>query len=161
MQVLAAVALGSNLASAFGGPEPTLREAIRRIGELGRVVAVSSLRETEPVGYRDQPAFLNGALLLETGLSASELLAGLLAIERTMGRVREGVVSKGPRVLDLDLLLHDRSVLSSEELTVPHPAMHQRRFVLEPMAEIAPELVHPVLGRTMRRLRDELEARVF
>jgi 2-amino-4-hydroxy-6-hydroxymethyldihydropteridine diphosphokinase len=164
MSSLAAIALGSNLESRFGDREANLREAVRRIEALGEVRAVSSFYDTEPVGYREQPRFLNGALVLETELGAVELMRGLLRVERSMGRERasnqlgapagvaKGVLSKGPRVIDLDLLLYGDWVLWSEELMLPHPAMAERRFVLEPLAEIAPGWVHPVLGVTVREL---------
>ena len=137
------MAVGSNL----GNRERTLRESVRRVGSLGTVTAVSRFYDTEPVGYLDQPRFLNGALLVETGLSARELLSGLLAIEISMGRVRG--VDKGPRVIDLDLLLFGDAVIDSEGLIVPHPGMGERRFVLEPLAEIAGEMVHPETGLTV------------
>jgi 2-amino-4-hydroxy-6-hydroxymethyldihydropteridine diphosphokinase len=157
---LAAVALGSNLKSSFGDREANLREAVRRIGELGEVRVVSSFYDTEPVGFLEQPRFLNGALLLETELEPVALLRGLLGVERAMGRIRggrdreetKGAIAKGPRVIDLDLLLYGDVVMATEELTLPHPEMQVRRFVLEPLAEIAPEWVHPVLGVTVREL---------
>jgi 2-amino-4-hydroxy-6-hydroxymethyldihydropteridine diphosphokinase len=152
MRALAAIALGSNLESRFGGREANLREAVRRIGALGEVRAVSSFYDTEPVGYLEQPRFLNAALLLETELKPGALMRELLGVERAMGRERVGAVAKGPRVIDLDLLLYGDWVLWSEELRLPHPAMAERRFVLEPLAEIAPEWVHPVLGVTVREL---------
>jgi 2-amino-4-hydroxy-6-hydroxymethyldihydropteridine diphosphokinase len=121
-----------------------LQEAVEQLKRLGEVVAVSSFYDTAPVGYVEQPRFLNAALLLETELEPVELLRELLAIERGMGRVRG--VDKGPRVIDLDLLLYGQVVLETAELTLPHPEMAERRFVLEPLAEIAPSMVHPVLG---------------
>ena len=151
------MALGSNLKSSFGDREANLREAVRRIGELGEVRAVSSFYDTEPVGYLEQPQFLNGALVLETELDPVALLRGLLGVERGMGRERVGAVAKGPRVIDLDLLLYGDRVLWSEELTLPHPEMQERRFVLEPLAEIAPQWVHPVLGVTVRELLERIE----
>lgn len=152
MSGVAAIALGSNLDSRFGNREANLREAVRRVGELGEVQAVSSFHDTEPAGYVEQPRFLNGALLLETELAPVELMRALLGVERAMGREREGAVAKGPRLIDLDLLLYDDQVVETEELTLPHPEMQERRFVIEPLVEIAPEWVHPVLGRTMRDL---------
>jgi 2-amino-4-hydroxy-6-hydroxymethyldihydropteridine diphosphokinase len=152
MSGVAAIALGSNLDSRFGNREANLREAVRRVGELGEVQAVSSFHDTEPAGYVEQPRFLNGALLLETELAPVELMQALLGVERAMGREREGAVAKGPRLIDLDLLLYDDQVVETEELTLPHPEMQERRFVIEPLVEIAPEWVHPVLGRTMRDL---------
>ncbi len=155
---LAAIALGSNLESRFGGREANLTEAIRRLAELGEVRAVSAFYDTEPVGYVDQPRFLNGALVLETGLAPVELMRGLLEVEREMGRVREGVAAKGPRVIDLDLLLYGDAVLETPELTLPHPAMAERRFVLEPLAEIASGWMHPVLGMSVGALFERLTA---
>jgi 2-amino-4-hydroxy-6-hydroxymethyldihydropteridine diphosphokinase len=157
MSGLAAVALGSNLASRFGDREANLREAVRRIGALGEVRAVSSFYDTAPVGYREQPRFLNGAMLLETELEPVALMRELLSVERAMGRERVGAIAKGailkgPRVIDLDLLLFGDVVMATEELTLPHPEMAERRFVLEPLAEIAPQWVHPVLGKTVGEL---------
>ena len=147
--MLAAIALGSNLASRFGDREANLWEAVERIRELGEVKAVSSSYDTEPVGYLDQPRFLNAALVLETSLEPSELMRALLGVELAMGRERVGAVAKGPRVIDLDLLLYGQVVMNTTELTLPHPEMMERRFVLEPLAEIAPGMVHPVLGLTV------------
>jgi 2-amino-4-hydroxy-6-hydroxymethyldihydropteridine diphosphokinase len=158
----AAIALGSNLESKFGDREANLREAVRRIGALGEVQAVSSFYDTEPVGYLDQPRFLNGALALDTELGPRELMRELLGVERAMGRDRAAnqradVVVKGPRVIDLDLLSYAERgdgdvVMATEELMLPHPEMQARRFVLEPLAEIAPEWVHPVLEVTVREM---------
>jgi len=159
MTCTAAIALGSNLASQWGTREDNLREAVRRVGALGRVAAVSAFYETAPVGYADQPDFLNAALLLETDLAPLELMRALLAIERAMGRDRSGAAPKGPRIIDLDLLLMDDRMLSEArredgqvELTLPHPAMSQRRFVLEPLAEIAPGMRDPATQRTVAEL---------
>ena len=157
--MIAAIALGSNLASAWGEPAAALAEAVRRMGALGTVTAVSTMRETEPVGVVDQPRFVNGAVLLDTALAPVELMQALLTMEREMGRVRDGVAAKGPRVIDLDLLLYDGTVLSTNELSLPHPAMHLRGFVLQPMAEIAPAMVHPVFAKTMRVLLGEMRDR--
>ena len=154
---LAAVALGSNLPSEFGDRVGNVREAIGRIRGLGSVAAVSSLQETEPVGFTAQPRFLNGALLLHTRLEPLELMRALLRIEREMGRNRVGVPAKGPRIIDLDLLFVDQNVLKTEELTLPHPALAERGFVLEPLLELAPDWVHPVLHLSVREMVRRLE----
>ncbi|HEV2710393.1 MAG TPA: 2-amino-4-hydroxy-6-hydroxymethyldihydropteridine diphosphokinase [Edaphobacter sp.] len=151
---LAAIALGSNLESEFGDREANLREAVERLAALGVVRAVSTFHDTAPVGYLSQPKFLNAALLLETELGPLELMRGLLEVERRMGRER--VIAKGPRVIDLDLLLYGAVVMNTAELTLPHPEMHERRFVLEPLAEVAPGMVHPVLGLTVEQMRNAM-----
>lgn len=156
MPHLAAIALGSNLDSPLGDREANLREAIRRLGDSGKVRAVSTFHDTDPVGYLDQPRFLNAAALLDTTLTPESLMHALLAIEKSMGREREGAISKGPRIIDLDLLLYDNKILSTADLTLPHPAMHERRFVLEPLAEIAPDMLHPVLRLTVSEMLQHL-----
>jgi len=148
----AAIALGSNLPSSFGPPADNLHEALRRMAALGRIKAVSSFHTTAPVGYLDQPQFVNAAALLETTLAPLDLLHGLLAIEHAMGRDRTSAPPKGPRIIDLDLLLYDDLILTGPELTLPHPAMHQRAFVLAPLAEIEPEMTHPVFHTSVAKL---------
>jgi 2-amino-4-hydroxy-6-hydroxymethyldihydropteridine diphosphokinase len=139
------VALGSNL----GDREATLLGAVDALAaEPGiDVVAVSRFFDTEPVGNLDQPRFLNGAAALETTLTARELLELLLAIERRFGRSREGVPAQGPRTLDLDLLLYGDAEIDEPGLSVPHPRLHERRFVLEPLADLDPGLEVPGRGR--------------
>jgi len=138
------VGLGSNL----GDREGTLRAAVGRLRGLPgtRVLRVSSLRNTEPVGYLDQPRFLNGVVELETELSARELLDALLALERAFGRDRSGSPPHGPRTLDLDLLLYGEETIDAPGLQVPHPRLHERGFVLEPLAELDPSLEVPGKG---------------
>ena len=140
---LAYVGLGANL----GDRERTILAAVDALGgESGiEVVAVSSLRETEPVGVGHQPRFLNGVVQLETSLAARDLLARLLAVEQRFGRVRVPG-EHGPRTLDLDLLLYGDEVMDEPGLAVPHPRLHERRFVLEPLAELAPGLTVPGRG---------------
>ncbi len=138
------VGLGSNL----GDRESTLRAAVGRLrGLVGTEVrGVSRFRDTEPVGYLDQPRFLNGAVELETALSPQALLAALLELERAFGRDRAASPPQGPRTLDLDLLLYGEDTIAEPGLEVPHPRLHERRFVLEPLAELDPALVVPAHG---------------
>jgi len=154
--MLAAIALGSNLNSRFGSPTQNLLEALRRLEDLGYVKAVSRFHETEPVGYTDQPRFVNAAAVLETDVLPLQLMRGLLAIEHSMGRDRKATPPKGPRIIDLDLLLYGELVLDGPTLTLPHPALHERRFALEPLAEIAPDWQHPTLKTSIKQLLEEL-----
>jgi 2-amino-4-hydroxy-6-hydroxymethyldihydropteridine diphosphokinase len=141
---LAYVGLGANL----GEREATLQRAVELLAEEPEieVVSTSELRETDPVGVVDQPRFLNGAVGLETSLSARELLDALLRVERILGRVRAGP-RWGARTVDLDLLLYGDEVVDEPGLHVPHPRLHERRFALEPLAELDPGLVVPGQGR--------------
>ena len=138
------VGLGSNL----GDQQGLIAAAVQLLGsEEGiEVVAVSTLRETDPVGYEDQPRFLNGVAELDTELPPGELLGRLLEIERRLGRVRGEGPRFGPRTIDLDLLLVDGVILDEQGLTLPHPRLHERRFVLEPLAELDPALEIPGRG---------------
>jgi 2-amino-4-hydroxy-6-hydroxymethyldihydropteridine diphosphokinase len=152
--VTAFVGIGSNL----GEPERQIEAALDHLAaEEGiELVAVSTLRETEPVGYLDQPNFFNGAAHIETELPAPELLKRLLAIETRLGRVREEGPRFGPRTIDLDLLVYGQERIDEPGLTVPHPRLAERRFVLEPLAELAPGLEIPGLG-PVQALVAELE----
>jgi 2-amino-4-hydroxy-6-hydroxymethyldihydropteridine diphosphokinase len=135
------VGLGANLGDRAG----TLRRAIELLAATSgtEVVAVSTLRETDPVDYEDQPSFLNGAVALDTDLAPRELLRRLQQIENTLGRVREGVPRYGPRTCDLDLLIYGDAVVDEPDLVVPHPRLAERRFALEPLAELEPALALP------------------
>jgi 2-amino-4-hydroxy-6-hydroxymethyldihydropteridine diphosphokinase len=150
--MLAYIALGANL----GDREATIRAALAELAAAAgvEVVAVSTLIETDPVGYLDQPRFLNGAAALETTLSARQLLELLLAVEARFGRRRDGVPAQGPRTLDLDLLLYDSAEIDEPGLRIPHPRLHERRFVLEPLAELDPSLEVPGKGEIQRLLAE-------
>lgn len=184
-RIVVYIGLGSNL----GDRQANLREAVERIEQLGlEIIRTSSIYETEPVGMKQQPWFLNQ--VIETSVfdelrsrdvsaakdsdvavpnQAQSILSALLEIERVMGRKRS--LTNGPRLIDIDLLLfggeiivsspndEDWSSTSSRDIIVPHPRMHERRFVLEPLCELVPDLVHPVLKRTCRELLDLLDAR--
>ncbi len=150
---MAYIGLGSNL----GDRQKQLETALAAMQEAGlRVEKVSAFIETAPYGVTDQPAFLNGACAVQTSLAPRELLDLLLAIEAQMGRVRNR--HWGPRVIDLDLLLYGDLLLAEPGLVVPHPDMHNRLFVLQPLAEIAPDLVHPRLHATIKELLEKLTA---
>jgi 2-amino-4-hydroxy-6-hydroxymethyldihydropteridine diphosphokinase len=138
------VGLGGNLEDPRAQIERAL--ALLAAEEGVEVVAVSTLRETDPVGYEDQPRFLNGVVELQTSLEARELLERLLAIERRLGRVRGEGPRFGPRTIDLDLLVHGDEVIAEPGLQVPHPRLHERRFALEPLAELDPALEIPGRG---------------
>jgi 2-amino-4-hydroxy-6-hydroxymethyldihydropteridine diphosphokinase len=146
MKKLVYLSLGSNL----GDRAANLEAAIQKLAHLGNVVARSSVYETEPVELERQPWFLNCAVAIETELMPKQLLSRVLGIEQKMGRRR--TEPKGPRTIDIDILLFGSSVIDTRSLTIPHPAMHQRRFVLEPLAEIAPEIRHPVFKKTVREM---------
>lgn len=146
------IAMGSNVDSPAGSPEATLAAAAERIRILGRLLCRSSLYSTEPVGFADQPRFVNAAVALETDLGPHELLACLLRIEREFGRDRSSGVRNGPRSLDLDLLLFGDLVVHEAELDIPHPRLAERAFVLVPLNEIAPDLVVVAQGKSVKEL---------
>ena len=152
LQEFVYLSLGSNL----GDRAAHLRAALEFLSEAGTVKATSSFYETEPVDFRDQPWFLNCVVALETDKTPRELLAHALAIEEKMGRRRTH--DKGPRTIDIDILMYGDRVIDEPGLKIPHPAMQERRFVLEPLAEIAPKAFHPVLKKTAQELLIELPA---
>jgi 2-amino-4-hydroxy-6-hydroxymethyldihydropteridine diphosphokinase len=161
MPGIAYLSLGSNV----GDRAAQLSDALHRLAAVGRVAAASSFYETEPVELTEQPWFLNCAVAFETSLTPQQLMATVLRIEKEMGRRR--IQKKGPRIVDIDIVLFEDAIINDgiiddetmdSGLTIPHPAMHQRRFVLEPLAEIAPDVLHPVFKKTIRELRDALPA---
>jgi len=159
---IAYISAGSNI----GDREENLDFGARRLGERGKLLRKSSVYETEPVGYADQPWFLNQVFELETEFTPHELLAWCNEIERDGGRVR--TFQNAPRTLDLDILLYGDLIISDPDLIIPHPRMTERRFVLEPLAEIAPGLLHPIekmtIGELLIRVKEniyELAPRLF
>jgi 2-amino-4-hydroxy-6-hydroxymethyldihydropteridine diphosphokinase len=146
------IGMGGNLASWAGEPQATLAAAARRLESLGRVVRRSSLYSTEPVGYAEQPRFLNAVVALETELEPGELLRSLMAIEQEFGRDRTAGIANGPRTLDLDILLLGEEEISRPDLEIPHPRLSERAFVLVPLNEIAPEARVPRRGKTVAQL---------
>lgn len=152
--VIAYIGLGANL----GDPRRQVEEAIERLGEAEEVevMRVSSFYLTPPLGPPGQPWYVNAAAQVKTRLTAEELMTVLLGIETAMGRVRGE--RWGPRLIDLDLLLYNGEIISRPDLTVPHPEMHRRAFVLAPLAEIAPDAWHPVLEKSAAELLANLDA---
>jgi 2-amino-4-hydroxy-6-hydroxymethyldihydropteridine diphosphokinase len=146
------IGMGGNLASWTGTPEATLAAAARRLESLGRVAGRSSLYSTAPVGYAEQPRFVNAVVALRTALAPKELLNGLMAIEQEFGRDRSVGIANGPRTLDLDILLLGDLRISSPELEIPHPRLAERAFVLVPLNEIAPQVMIPGCGKTVAQL---------
>ena len=146
------IGLGSNL----GDRKKNLLQALQLLEAKARVRRGSSFYETEPVGLEQQDWFLNAVAEIETRLSPRELLSFLLSVEEALGRKR--VVRWGPRTLDLDLLFYGNQVVDEPGLQVPHPELHKRRFVLEPLAELASDFVHPVLKKTAKQLLAELKS---
>ena len=145
--VTAYLGLGSNM----GDREDNLRQALSLLGEKGgEVIALSSVYETEPWGYAEQPRFLNMACGFRTALNPHELLAHAQGVERGLGRER--AIRYGPRTIDVDILLYGDLVLDTPDLQIPHPGIPERAFVLAPLAEIAPEAEHPVLKRRVSEL---------
>ena len=152
------LSLGSN----EGDREMLLRSAIDAIGRLiGPVDGISPLVETEPWGFESPHPFVNAALSVETSLPAMDVLERTQSIERQLGRRSKSIAGRyEDRPIDIDLLLYGDLVLTSERLTLPHPLLSERLFVLEPLAEIAPQILHPTLGKTIQTLRDELRLRL-
>ncbi len=152
MPETAYLSLGSNL----GDRAANLREAVKQLEVAGQLTAVSASYETQPVDVPDQPWFLNCVAAIETEKTPRELLKLALQVESTMGRLR--MRDKGPRKIDIDVVLFGDRIVDEPGLKIPHPAMHQRRFVLEPLVEIAPQARHPGLGKTARELLAALPA---
>ena len=146
------IGFGSNLGDRLNN----CRNAIGALAALPpcTLLKTSSFYETSPVGLVEQPAFINGVVLLETAEDAHWLLRQMLEIENTFGRIR--TLKWGPRSIDLDLLFFDDQIINTPELSVPHPSIHERRFVLEPLNEVAPDFCHPCLGKSVADLRNDL-----
>ena len=145
------ISIGSNIGEKLGN---CLRAISLIDKEIGPVIRRSSFYKTEPVGYKDQDWFVNCIILIDTQLDPYELLSRLQKIESMMGR--EKGIRWGPRVIDLDIIMYEDVIIDEERLTIPHPLMHKRRFVLVPMSEIAPDLVHPVLKKSVKEILKSL-----
>lgn len=149
------IAFGSNM----GNRRRMIEYALILCSDLiGKVVALSEIRSSAPVGYDSDHEYLNGVFHLETRLEPDDILARCMAIERELGRVRTPGAGYEDRPIDLDILFYDDAVISNENLVIPHPRMHERRFVIEPMNDLAPDFVHPTLKKSMKQLLDEMNA---
>ena len=145
------LSLGSNI----GDREHNLREAIQRLNQSGiKVLRVSPVYETEPVDYTDQRWFLNVVVEAGTDLFPAQLLAQTMKVERSLGRIR--TKPKGPRTIDIDILLYESAIVKTAKLEIPHPRMHERRFVLGPLSDLAPDLRHPRLGKSVVELLKDI-----
>ncbi|PMQ01745.1 MAG: 2-amino-4-hydroxy-6-hydroxymethyldihydropteridine diphosphokinase [Dictyoglomus sp. NZ13-RE01] len=148
---IAFIALGSNL----GDREKNIKIALEKIQNAGvKILKISRIIETEPYGYLDQGKFLNAVCMVETNLSPRELLELLLGIEKEMGRVRK--IKWGPRNIDLDIIFYEDYIINEEDLIIPHPDAHNRAFVIDPLCEIAPDFVHPVIKKKIREIKENL-----
>jgi 2-amino-4-hydroxy-6-hydroxymethyldihydropteridine diphosphokinase len=153
---MAYIAMGGNLPGSAGPPEATLTAAALHLETLGRITARSHLYSTLPVGFADQPRFVNAVVELETELDPRRLLAALLAIEHEFGRERWDAIRNGPRTLDLDILFYGNAEIREPGLEIPHPRLAERAFVLVPLCEIAPSLRHAPSGFTVKQLLHHL-----
>ncbi len=153
------IGMGANIPGPAGPPQDTLAAAVHRLSSIGRVACRSSLYSTEPVGFSDQPRFVNAVIALQTDFSPAALLDTLLHIEREFGRDRSAGILNGPRTLDLDILLYGDFVLHESNLDIPHPRLAERAFVLVPLHEIASKLVVVPMQRTVKQLLEDLYSR--
>lgn len=144
--------LGANV----GDPQAQLAAAVRMLGEFVEITAVSSVYRTEPAGFRDQPDFFNLVVVGSSALPPEALLAGVARIERELGRVRS--FANAPRTIDIDILAHGGGTVHTPDLDIPHPRLHERAFVLAPLAEVAPTWRHPILGLTAAEMLAALES---
>lgn len=150
------IGMGSNMASWAGPPEATLAAAAWRLESIGRVVGRSSLYSTAPVGFQEQPRFVNAVVALLTELEPRQLLDALLEIEQEFGRNRAGKIKNGPRTLDLDILLFDEALIDEPRIEIPHPRFAERAFTLIPLNEIAPQATDARSGKTVTQLLHDL-----
>ncbi len=146
------IALGTNL----GNRDENLKTVLKEIKKIANITKKSSIYETDPIGYKDQGKFLNMAIEIQTQLSPIDLIVKLQEIEHKMGRVR--TIENGPRIIDLDILLYRNEIINEKNLKIPHPRMHSRKFVLEPLNEIAQNVIHPKLNLSINTLWTKIKS---
>ncbi len=144
------ISLGSNI----GNTNKNLLNAISEIKNIAKIIKKSSIYETEPLGYKEQSSFLNMVIKIEKDLSPIELIFKLQEIEHKMGRSQEKEIKNGPRIIDLDILFYEKEVINDKNLKIPHPRLHKRNFILTPLKEISPNLIHPTLHKSIKNMHN-------
>ena len=147
------IGIGSNL----GNKEGNIKKAIDLLRKKCKILEISSLYKTEPVGYKNQDWFLNCVVEIDTNFKPKALLEFLKSIEKKLKRIK--IIKNGPRIIDLDILFYDNKIIKTKNLTIPHPRLHKRLFVLEPLDEISPNFIHPILNKSINKIKSNLKSK--